>query len=227
MSTLTVEHEFSRRHRVITFAQTDAPTIVNHLGRDRGKDTYARLSGGASATILGGLSLDAFVTTTLGRDEGQEIGANVGVRASSSRASGGVASGVDRWTVRGPGIGNPDLQRLSIQPSMASAALASASQACCRGWCTAQDPARLQSTDFLVRPVQVDVVMGLVHATIFKPYRSTNSRNPGPGIVSPPFRSGLMERREARPDERTADDCPLYGRAGTRMPGAAARSRGS
>jgi uncharacterized protein YhjY with autotransporter beta-barrel domain len=79
---LTAEHEFSGDSRVITFAQTDAPVIVNFWNVSRDKDTYARASFGAAATLWGAVSLDAAVTSTLGRDGGQEIGSHVGVRAS-------------------------------------------------------------------------------------------------------------------------------------------------
>jgi uncharacterized protein YhjY with autotransporter beta-barrel domain/phospholipase/lecithinase/hemolysin len=79
---LTAEHEFSGDSRVIRFAQTDAPVIVNPWEVSRGKDTYARASFGAAATLWGGMSLDSAVTSTLGRDGGQEIGAHVGVRAN-------------------------------------------------------------------------------------------------------------------------------------------------
>ena len=40
------------------------------------------IAGGASASLVGGLSVDAFATTTLGRDHGQEVGAQVGVKAA-------------------------------------------------------------------------------------------------------------------------------------------------
>jgi uncharacterized protein YhjY with autotransporter beta-barrel domain/phospholipase/lecithinase/hemolysin len=79
---LTAEHEFSGDSRVIRFAQTDAPVIVNSWEVSRDKDTYARASFGAAATLWGGASLDSAVTSTLGRGGGQEIGAHVGVRAS-------------------------------------------------------------------------------------------------------------------------------------------------
>jgi uncharacterized protein YhjY with autotransporter beta-barrel domain/phospholipase/lecithinase/hemolysin len=78
---LTAEHDFSGDGRLISFAETSAPTIVNHWSVTRGKDTYGRLSGGASADIIGGISIDAYVSTTLGRDDGQEVGGNVGVKA--------------------------------------------------------------------------------------------------------------------------------------------------
>ena len=78
---LTAEHDFSGDDRLITFAQTDAPTIVNSWTVGRSKETYGRLSGGASANIIGGVSLDATVSTTLGRDHGNETGASVGLKA--------------------------------------------------------------------------------------------------------------------------------------------------
>ena len=79
---LTAEHEFSGDSRVIRFAQTDTPVIVNSWEVSRDKDTYARASFGAAATLWGGMRLDSAVTSTLGRDGGQEIGAHVGVRAN-------------------------------------------------------------------------------------------------------------------------------------------------
>lgn len=78
---LTAERNFTRDDRVITFDQTTAPGIVNSWAVPGHKQTYGRLSGGASANLNGALSLDAFVSTTLGRDGGQEIGGNVGVKA--------------------------------------------------------------------------------------------------------------------------------------------------
>jgi uncharacterized protein YhjY with autotransporter beta-barrel domain len=79
---LTAEHDFSGDDRLITFAQTDAPTIVNSWTVNGRQETYGRLSGGASTNLTGGLSLDAFASTTLGRNHGQEVGAEVGVKAA-------------------------------------------------------------------------------------------------------------------------------------------------
>ena len=79
---LTVEHEFSGDSRAIQFAETAAPVIVNTWDIGRDKETYARASVGAAATVMGGVSVDAAVTTTFGRDGGQEMGGHVGVRAS-------------------------------------------------------------------------------------------------------------------------------------------------
>jgi hypothetical protein len=47
----------------------------------RGKDTYGRISGGGSATVMGNVSIDAFVSTTLGRDDGQEVSGQLGLKA--------------------------------------------------------------------------------------------------------------------------------------------------
>jgi outer membrane lipase/esterase len=78
---LTAEHEFDAGHRAITFAQTSAPIIVNTWDVSRGKQTYGRIAGGASADLGGGFSIDAYGTTTLGRDHGQELGGQLGVKA--------------------------------------------------------------------------------------------------------------------------------------------------
>ena len=78
---LTAEHDFTGNDRTISFSQTNAPTIVNHWGVPRGQDTYARLAIGGSANVTAGFSVDAFVSTTFGRDDGQETGGQVGVKA--------------------------------------------------------------------------------------------------------------------------------------------------
>lgn len=78
---LTAERNFSGNGGVITFAQTSAPTIVNSWALPSRKQTYARVSGGASATIVGGLSIDAAMSTTFGRDEGQEVSGQLGLKA--------------------------------------------------------------------------------------------------------------------------------------------------
>ena len=57
-----------------------APVIVNRWDVEGGKQTYGRLSAGAAASILGGTSLDAAVSATLGRDGGNELGAHIGLR---------------------------------------------------------------------------------------------------------------------------------------------------
>jgi len=79
---LTAEHEFSDDGRAIDFAQTDAPIIVNTWDVNHGKGTYARAAVGASAKLMGGVSVDAAATTTFGRDGGQEVAGHVGLNAA-------------------------------------------------------------------------------------------------------------------------------------------------
>ena len=78
---LTAERDFTGNDRLISFDQTSSPVIVNHWAVPGHKQTYGRLSGGASATLVGGVSIDAFASTTLSRDNGQEIGGQVGLKA--------------------------------------------------------------------------------------------------------------------------------------------------
>jgi len=47
----------------------------------RDKDTYGRVSGGASANVSSAVSIDAAISTTLGRDGGAETSAQVGLKA--------------------------------------------------------------------------------------------------------------------------------------------------
>jgi len=79
---VTAEHEFSGNGGVIHFSQTDAPVIVNSWDSGRSKGTYGRLAVGAAANVAGSLSVDSALTTTFGRNGGQEVAAHVGVRAS-------------------------------------------------------------------------------------------------------------------------------------------------
>src|SRR6185437_6126712 len=74
---LTAEHEFSGNGDVIHFSQVDAPLIVNSWDVSRTKGTYGRASFGAAATLGGGLSVDSALTTTFGRNGGQEVAAHV------------------------------------------------------------------------------------------------------------------------------------------------------
>jgi uncharacterized protein YhjY with autotransporter beta-barrel domain len=77
---VVAERDLSLNDRVITFAQMSAPVIVNSWDASRRKETYGRISGGGSAS-LGRINLDAFVTTTLGRDYGNEVGGQVAIKA--------------------------------------------------------------------------------------------------------------------------------------------------
>ena len=78
---LTAERDLSGNGRIITFAQTSAPTIVNSWDAGHRRNTYGRFAAGGSARLMGGISVDASVTTTFGRDAGNEVGGQVGVKA--------------------------------------------------------------------------------------------------------------------------------------------------
>lgn len=76
-----LEKDFTGDGRTVRFSQTSAPSIVNSWPlEDRSKDSYGRISGGASAAILERASLNALVSATLGRDDGNEVSAHVGLR---------------------------------------------------------------------------------------------------------------------------------------------------
>ena len=67
--------------RVLTYAQTDAPAIVNTFDYpDRSTKIYGRLTGGASASVLGMLDLEAAVSGTVVKKQGNELSAHVGFR---------------------------------------------------------------------------------------------------------------------------------------------------
>jgi phospholipase/lecithinase/hemolysin/uncharacterized protein YhjY with autotransporter beta-barrel domain len=67
--------------RVISFAQTSAPGIVNRfdLG-ERDQGVYTRFAGGASASIGTRVQLDVHASTTAGKDQGNEVSAHIGAR---------------------------------------------------------------------------------------------------------------------------------------------------
>ncbi len=77
-----VEKDFTGDDRSIRFAQTSAPGIVNsYRVEDASKKAYGRLSVGMSAAILSGISLNANVSGTVGKDQGNETSGHVGLRA--------------------------------------------------------------------------------------------------------------------------------------------------
>lgn len=79
--TAVAEKDFTGDGRTAVWSQTSAPGIVNRfdLG-SRSKNAYARVSGGASAALGTNISLDANVSSTFGQDDGDELGAQVGLR---------------------------------------------------------------------------------------------------------------------------------------------------
>ena len=77
----TVEKDFTGDERTVRFAQTSAPTIVNSFVlEDASKEAYGRFSGGFSAAILSNVSLDVAGSATIGKDQGNETSAQLGVR---------------------------------------------------------------------------------------------------------------------------------------------------
>jgi outer membrane autotransporter protein len=67
--------------RTLTFAQTASPTIVNRFDvGERDTGVYTRFAGGASATLGSRIQLDVHASTTAGKDQGNEVSAQVGVR---------------------------------------------------------------------------------------------------------------------------------------------------
>jgi uncharacterized protein YhjY with autotransporter beta-barrel domain len=76
-----VEKDFSGDDRTIRFAQQASPTIVNSFDfADGSKKAYGRFSAGFGAQILTGVSLDIAGSATVGKDQGDETSAHLGVR---------------------------------------------------------------------------------------------------------------------------------------------------
>ena len=78
-ASVTAEKELDGSGRTNTYALITAPGIVNNFRlAPRSKHTYARLSGGAAATVAGKLSINAAVSATIGKRQGNETSAQVG-----------------------------------------------------------------------------------------------------------------------------------------------------
>ena len=78
-----VEKDFTGDARTIHFSQTSAPIIVNSFElEDASKEAYGRISGGFSAQILSALSLDVGGSATVGKEQGEETSAQLGLRYS-------------------------------------------------------------------------------------------------------------------------------------------------
>jgi uncharacterized protein YhjY with autotransporter beta-barrel domain/phospholipase/lecithinase/hemolysin len=79
---LSVEKELSGDGRTAVYAQTSAPGIVNRFDYPgRSKKAYGRLSAGGRAEIVAGLSLDAALSATSGKRDGNEVSAHLGLKA--------------------------------------------------------------------------------------------------------------------------------------------------
>ena len=74
------EREFNRGARGVTYALQAAPTIVNRFAfADASKKTYARASGGLHAEIVKAVSIDAGISATFGKKQGDETSGQVGL----------------------------------------------------------------------------------------------------------------------------------------------------
>ncbi len=77
----TVEKDFTGDARTVRFAQTASPTIVNSFAfDDASKKAYGRFAGGFSAAIFKAVSLDVAGSATVGKDQGEETSAHLGLR---------------------------------------------------------------------------------------------------------------------------------------------------
>ena len=76
-----VEKDFTGDGRTSRFAQTASPTIVNSFVlEDASKKAYGRFSGGFSAAIFSTVTLDVGGSATIGKDQGEETSAQLGLR---------------------------------------------------------------------------------------------------------------------------------------------------
>ena len=75
-----LEKELGDNDRVVRFSQTTAPGIVNTWDFDnRSKKPYGRIAFGGSAAIFDRVSLNAVGSTTVGKNDGDEVSAHVGL----------------------------------------------------------------------------------------------------------------------------------------------------
>ena len=74
-----VEKQLLDGDRTVRFAQTSAPGIVNSWTFDQSKKAYGRISGGGSAAILKGVTLNTVLSTTVGRKDGNDVSGQVGL----------------------------------------------------------------------------------------------------------------------------------------------------
>jgi outer membrane autotransporter protein len=79
-TTLTAERELSGDGRLIHFSQTSAPVIVNQWNVRGKKETYARLTSGASLDLWKGATLNYSMSSTFGQED-NELGLQIGFKA--------------------------------------------------------------------------------------------------------------------------------------------------
>lgn len=80
-ATVAAEKDFKGDGRVIRYAGTATPTIVNSFVLPgRSKDTYARLGGGVDFALGGGLAVQVNGSATLGQDRGNDFAGFAGLK---------------------------------------------------------------------------------------------------------------------------------------------------
>jgi outer membrane lipase/esterase len=80
-ASLMAEKDFDGDGRTIQYAGTASPTIVNTwVLPNRSKDTYARLTAGASFELIGSLSLQVQGSKSFGRDGGNDVNGFAGLK---------------------------------------------------------------------------------------------------------------------------------------------------
>ena len=80
---LVLEKELSGGNRSVNFSQTSSPIIVNRFDFENvSKKAYGRGTVGATARIFTGIHLDAGISMTAGKDQGNETSGHLGLKAS-------------------------------------------------------------------------------------------------------------------------------------------------
>ena len=80
---LVLEKELSGGNRSVSFSQTSSPIIVNSFDFENvSKKAYGRGTVGATARIFSGIHLDAGISMTAGKDQGNETSGHLGLKAS-------------------------------------------------------------------------------------------------------------------------------------------------
>ena len=80
---LVLEKELSGGDRSVSFSQTSSPIIVNRFDFENvSKKAYGRGTVGATARIFTGIHLDAGISMTAGKDQGNESSGHLGLKAS-------------------------------------------------------------------------------------------------------------------------------------------------
>ena len=76
----SLEKDLEGDGRLATYALVSAPSIVNRFNiAERDKGVYTRLSAGGSAAIAGTVSVNAFLSSTLGKNQGNETSGHAGI----------------------------------------------------------------------------------------------------------------------------------------------------